>query len=98
MEMNWQDPPERSRTSKWKDVAAQLDTRPGTWALLKEYDGDNAKRNAYSLAGRIRTIFGSGYKVTSRSIPGTDEAGVWARTLNDDELIAALAGDDEDDS
>lgn len=97
MEMVWQDPPERERSSKWTEIAALLAERPGQWALLNKYDGENAKRNAYSLAGRVRKIlndqFGKGeFELTSRSASDTD-AGVWGRKtmLSDDELLEALA-------
>ena len=98
MEMTWEDPPERHRESKWKGIAAQLDERPGQWALLNMYEGENAKRNAYSLAGRVRRIlideFGKGfYELTSRSVPNTDKAGVWGQRVlpSDDQLLEALA-------
>lgn len=97
MEMVWQDPPERERSSKWTEIAEQLAERPGQWALLNKYDGDNAKRNAYSLAGRVRKIlndqYGKGeYELTSRSVSDID-AGVWGRKtmLTDDQLLEALA-------
>ena len=89
MNIVWQDPPERSRASKWRTIAAQLDERPGKWALVQEYEGENAKRNAYSLAGRIRNIFGDGFEVTSRSL-GATRAGVWARSSWATELAAEL--------
>lgn len=99
MELQWQDPPTASRKSKWKAVAAELESRPNTWALLRTYEGGNAKRNAYSLAGRLRKTFGPNFKVTSRGT-GDDEAGVWAQykpvevklseEMSDEELLNAL--------
>lgn len=101
MELQWQDPPTASRKSKWKAVAAELETRPDTWALLRTYKGGNAKRNAYSLAGRLRKTFGPDFKVTSRGT-GDNEAGVWGKfkpsevvlseEMTDEELLDALGG------
>ena len=103
MELVWQDPPERERSSKWIGIANQLATKPGRWALLNKYDGENAKRNAYSLAGRVRKIltdeFGKGeFELTSRSASETD-AGVWGRKtmLSDDQLLDALANEENTD-
>ena len=107
MELQWQDPPTASRKSKWKAVAAELQTKPNAWALLRTYKGGNAKRNAYSLAGRLRKTFGPEFRVTSRGT-GDDEAGVWAQyapqgavpteevtlseEMTDEELLDALGG------
>lgn len=100
MELVWQDPPERTRSSKWRDIAEQLAAKPGQWAQLNEYEGENAKRNAYSLAGRIRKLFGDEFEVTSRIIPNTDKAGVWGRKkeLTDDQLLDALADSKQSDN
>lgn len=103
MEMQWQDPPTASRKSKWKVVAEALKERPNKWAFLRSYEGSNAKRNAYSLAGRLRKTFGEAYEVTSRGT-GEEEAGVWARytgeakakplspDMSDEDLLDALGG------
>lgn len=100
MTMEWQDPPERTRSSKWKSIADELATRPGDWGLLNTYEGENAKRNAYSLAGRVRKLFGKGYEVTSRTT-GPDTAGVWGRKRKpdaslDSAILDALADEDTD--
>lgn len=101
MELVWQDPPERERNSKWKSIAEALAERPGKWALLNEYEGENAKRNAYSLAGRVRRIlideYGKGeYEIRSRSAGET--AGVWGRktALSDNELSDRRADPEEE--
>jgi len=82
--IEWQDPPKkRKREGKWQEIFDQLKENPGRWAKIK-----TAKdRNAHSLAGRLRTQFGSDYEIRSQLVESNDGvkiAGVWARYVPQD--------------
>lgn len=79
MDIVWDTPPKKvSRSTKWENVRQALQDNPNKWAKL--YEGP--QRNAHSLAGRLRSKFGTHYEVRSQSVRDADGAkvgGVWAR-------------------
>jgi hypothetical protein len=54
--VKWEDPPMSARAGrgkKWQEEAAELRSRPGQWAVLREYPSGKRSR-AYDLAVNVK--------------------------------------------
>ncbi len=74
-ELVWENPPAKTRRSKYADVAAALKENPGQWAVLRTVDA-NHKKSIWSMTGHIH----SGKYVDFQDPHGRFEA--CARTIN----------------
>lgn len=85
----WENPPEKTPTGQYADIAAALRDHPSRWALIKTFPTAQAKRG-WTFSGAIRTgklvdFRGGGFEAKARSVDG--QVRVYARFVG-----AAQAG------
>lgn len=78
-EMQWEDPPEIARMTKWITIQGKLKEEPGRWAKVAERNSGSA----HALASQLRKKFGDEYETVSRKRPD-GKVGVWSRYVGGD--------------
>lgn len=70
----WEEPPARSGEGRYAEISAALRARPGQWAVIRTYQGEQKKRGwsfaSHVNSGKLIDFPADGFEACARTVDG----------------------------